>query len=397
MRRWTAACAIGVTLALGAACTAHAPAAEGPATTTTIPPGYPDHPVGDDAIRLNQIQLVGTHNSYHISPDPDLIGLLLQLAQSFPQIAGPLGDPNELAYTHASIPQQLARGTRTFELDIYPDPDGGKFAQPRVLSLLNYSDPLLPAGLDVPGFKVLHIADLDYRTQCVSLDVCLGELRDWSDAHPGHLPILLDLELKSDGLPADLGGTVPIPWDSTQFDALDTALRADLGDRLLTPDDVRGAAPDLHTAITTTGWPTLAASRGKFLFYLDNEDLRDAYLVGHPSLQGRVLFTSSGEGQPDGAVLKVNEPGDGTEIHDLVSQGYLVRTRADESLLGDTARRDVALGSGAQIVSTDFPVGEPQAGTGYTTDLGLPTQGRCNPVTTTGATCQQAAVVEPQP
>ena len=45
---------------------------------------------------------------------------------------------------------------------------------------------------------------------------------------------------------------------------------------------------DLHTAVTTTGWPTLAQSRGKFLFFLDNEDLRDAYLAGHPSLEGRV-------------------------------------------------------------------------------------------------------------
>ncbi len=181
------------------------------------------------------------------------------------------------------------------------------------------------------------------------------------------------------------------------LDALDAALRGGVGDRLITPDDVRGSAPDLHTAVTTTGWPTLAQSRGKFLFFLDNEDLRDAYLAGHPSLEGRVLFTSSGEGQPDGAVLKVNEPGDGSQIRDLVSQGYIVRTRADEALVGDpapTGRRRSR--PGAQIVSTDYPVGEPQPGTGYSADLGLPTQGRCNPVTTT-ASCQQATVVEPQP
>lgn len=107
------------------------------------------------------------------------------------------------------------------------------------------------------------------------------------------------------------------------------------------------------------------------------------------------MFTSSGEGQPDGAILKVNDPGDGTQIQSLVAQGYIVRTRADEALHGNVPRRDIALGSGAQIVHTDFPKGEPLVGSGYIVDLGLPVQGRCNPVTTTPATCDVPAVVEP--
>lgn len=139
---------------------------------------------------------------------------------------------------------------------------------------------------------------------------------------PGHLPVVVNLELKGDGLPEPLVGTPVLPFDSDLLDSLDAVLRAELGDRLITPDDVRDGAADLNTAITSTGWPTLAESRGKVLFFMDNADLHDSYLAGHPSLEGRVMFTSSGEGEPDGAILKINGPGDGSQIADLVAQGY---------------------------------------------------------------------------
>lgn len=383
------------------ACTVGPGPAPAAVTTTVVPPGYPTTPVGDDEVRLNHLQLIGTHNSYHVAPARPVLDLLTNAANSFPQIADALGNPRSLDYTHASLPQQLARGTRTFELDIYADPDGGRFAEPLLEQLPGLADPQLPAGLDEPGFKVLHIADVDWRTRCVSLQVCLGEIRAWSDANPGHLPVIINLELKSGGLPPPLVGTPVLPFDGPMLDAVDAELRTALGDRLLTPDDVRGPAADLHTAITTTGWPTVAASRGKVLFFMDNADLRPTYLTGHPTLEDRVMFTSSGEGQPDGAILKENDPGDGTRIAQLVAEGYIVRTRADadsvQAWADDHTQADSALASGAQIVHTDYPVGEPYAATGYRVAFDLPVQGRCDPVNTTITTCQQVAVVEPAP
>jgi hypothetical protein len=397
-RRAVSVAALGSVLIAGACAPPENDPRSAPVTTTTIPAGYPASPVGDDQIRLNQIQLVGTHNSYHIAPSPQVLGLLEQAAQSFPQIAGPLGDPASLGYTHASIPQQLARGIRTFEFDVWADPTGGRFEHPWLATTFGYTDPLFPAGMDQPGFKVFHIVDLDWRTECSTLQLCLGAIRAWSDANPGHLPVIINLEMEQNALPSPIPGTQVLPYDSSTFDALDAELRAALGDRIMTPDDVRGSAPDLRTAITTTGWPTLAASRGKVLFFMDNAELRTTYLAGHPSLAGRVMFTSSGEGQPDGAILKENDPGDGTHIAQLVQQGYIVRTRADADLapvLSGTDQSAAALASGAQVVHTDFPVGEPAAN-GYQVNLGLPVQGRCNPVNTTPATCTQAAVVELQ-
>lgn len=400
-RRRVAAASAAAVLVLGASAgCVPTDALPGPATTTTLPSGTSTTPVGDDLVRLNQIQMIGSHNSYHVAPPTAILDLLRWAASVAPDVAGHLGDPGSLDYTHATIDQQLLRGLRTFELDIYADPDGGRFSKPILMGLVGGSDPLLPTGLDVPGFKILHVADLDWRSRCSSLAVCLGIMRQWSDAHPGHLPVVIDLELKGSGLPAPFTGTPVLPFDAARLDAVDVALRSGLGDKLLTPDDVRGEAPDLRTALTTTGWPTVHDSRGKFLVFMDNDDTRADYLAGHPSLHGRVMFTSSGDGQPDGAILKLNEPGDGSEIAAKVAEGYLVRTRADADLLeawhDDVTRRDVAFASGAQVIHSDFPQGEPWMN-GYEVTFGTPVAARCNPVNTAPTSCTPQALVEPSP
>ena len=64
-------------------------------------------------------------------------------------------------------------------------------------------------------------------------------------------------------------------------------------------------------------------------------------------------------------------------------QGYYVRTRADSNLRegreGITARREEALASGAQIVTTDFPPGEAHPETGYVVEFNPPAAARANP------------------
>ena len=357
--------------------------------------GEPTAPAGDDLVRLNELQFIGTHNSYKSAPDTAIYNWLTLGASAVPQIAGALGDPAQLNYARAALPVQLQRGVRSFELDIFADPQGGAFSRPLLNSLLNLGLPR-PVGVDAPGMKVLHVQDIDYRSTCPTLVACLGQLKAWSDATPGHLPVVINIELKDDALPAPFDGTQLTPFDATQLDAVDAEIRSVLGDRLITPDDVRGGAADLRTAVTTTGWPTVADSRGRFLFFMDNANKRDLYLDGHPSLAGRVMFTSSGEGQPDGAVVKENEPGDGTRLRQLVDAGYLVRTRADADVVSPSAAtRDVALASGAQIVHTDFPPGESKVGSGYVVSFGTRVSARCNPVLTTAATCLPAVAVEP--
>lgn len=375
------------------------------AAVACTPPGGPTGPVdpepsvpsGDDAIGLNQLQYLGSHNSYKIGPQADLLLMLGLGAAALPDLAGSGLDPAQLNYTHRPLTQQLDSGIRSFELDVWADPTGGRFAAPLAAQL---SGQPWPSGVDAPGFKVLHIQEIDYRSTCPTLDGCLQEMRAWSDAHPGHLPITINLELKADPLPAPFDVTPIQPFDAPTLDALDADLHSQIGDRLITPDEVRGTAADLRAAVTDPdsggGWPSVADSRGRFLLFLDNGgSVAERYLDGHPSLAGRVLFTSDGFGRDDAAVLKVNEPGDGSEISALVAQGFLVRTRADADVVNPGADRTAALASGAQMVHSDFPAGEPQFGTGYQVSFPTRVQARCNPVNTTSATCTAAAAVEP--
>ena len=365
-------------------------------TAAPTRPVEPTVPVGDDALGINQLQYLGTHNSYNLGPSAGLLLALDAGTGLFPDIAGAGLDPAQLAYSHRPLPQQLNSGLRTFELDVYADPEGGRFAKPLAAQILH--EPF-PVGVSQPGMKVLHIQEINYRSTCPTLINCLTQLRDWSDAHPAHLPFIINIEMKEDELPAPFNVTPIQKFDATQLAALDAEIRSVVGDRLITPDDVRGSAQDLRTAVTTTGWPSVADSRGKFLLFMDNAGtVRDTYLQLHPGLGGAVLFTSSGFGQPDAGVLKLNEPGDGSQIRSLVQQGYLVRTRADENVVApDPAQRDAALSSGGQVVHSDFPNGEAKFGTGYVVSFPTRVQARCNPVNTTPATCTPAAAVEPAP
>jgi len=333
----------------------------------------------DDCIRLNQIQVLGTHNSYHVAGTPAMQAALGERARN-------------LDYTHRPLVEQLTTlNIRKFELDVFADPDGGLFASPTALKTIEGLEPPGPE-MRAPGFKVLHVPDVDFRTTCATLTRCLTIIRDWSRAHPAHVPIMIMIEAKDQPLddPDKRRYVTPLPIDAVALRALDVEIRSVFaGDHVITPDRVRGAHPTLAAAVQKDGWPTLRASRGKVMFALDNTDHhRDVYLEGNPSLEGRVLFVSSTAGDPSAAFIKMNEAlgEDEERIRQNVKKGFLVRTRSDiptdEARSGSTTRRDSAFRSGAQFVSTDYPEPSP-FGSGYRAFLpgAEKAAARCNPVT----------------
>jgi hypothetical protein len=127
---------------------------------------------------------------------------------------------------------------------------------------------------------------------------------------------------------------------------------------------------------------------------MDLRSVGPLYLEGHPNLRGRVLFTNAAPGQPDAAFTEEND-GTEQEIAALVRQGYLVRTRTDadtkEARSGSTARRDHAMASGAQMLSTDYPKAEPASWTGYSVSFPGGAMARCNPVARNAA-CNDATL-----
>lgn len=350
----------------------------------------------DECVRLNELQMLGTHNSYHVQPHADLVEAL----RSYDSTWG-----KNLAYTHRPLSEQLEDlGIRQIELDVFADPEGGHYAEPLGRTLAGHEPEVADSIMQEPGYKVLHVQDVDYRTTCPTLVRCLDEVRTWSRKNPEHVPIMVLLEVKDGALPDTMGFdfTEPIPVGKEELDALDEEIRSVLDpDHLITPDEVRGDDETLDEAIRNEGWPRLAEARGRILVALDNTgEHRDLYLDEHPVLQDRVMFASSPPGEPSAAFIKMNDPlGKNTAlIQERVQAGYLIRTRADvptrQARSGDTTRRDSALSSGAQYVSTDYPESSPFDSTYVVTLPGAEgSSARCNPVNRPSG-CRASVIVE---
>jgi predicted alpha-1,2-mannosidase len=343
-------------------------------------------------VQMNQIQVVGTHNSYHAGIAPSEAKVWQRkYAKAY------LG----LEYKHPSLTAQLDGGARQLELDVYADAKGGRYAHPAGPGMvaaagLPADAPFDPEALMAkPGFKVMHVQDVDYRSNCQPFTACLAEIRAWSKAHPRHVPIYILVETKQ-GVPPGLKLTEPEPFTPAAFDALDAEIRSVFpADEMVTPDDVRGIYATLEEAVLAGNWPSLDSARGKVVFLMDQRPVGPVYLEGHPSLRGRVLFTNAQPGQPDAAFIEKND-GPAGEIAELVRMGYLVRTRTDadtkEARTNDMARRDAMVASGAQILSTDYPAAEPAMWDGhYFVALPGAKVARCDPVNAP-AGCAQTVV-----
>jgi hypothetical protein len=302
-------------------------------------PGEFEYPL-DETLRFNHLQAKGTHNSYHVAPDP------LELA--------------EWNYTHAPLDVQLGdQGVRQFELD---------------LNVNVFDD----------RFEVFHFINVDDTTTCFLFVDCLRDLKSWSDDNPAHHPIVIMLELKD-------------PFDAGYAEHFFALFESELlsvwpEDRLVTPDLVRGDYGSLREAVAAEGWPTLATLRGRALFFfLDTAEHRSFYTHGDTSLDGRPAFVVADLDQPYAAVTKMDNPIAGaTQIAEAAAAGLLIRTRVDD--LGDDGpvideqRLAAALPSAAHFLSTDSP-----------TLLALPdgAPSRCNPVTAP-AECTSLAIEDPQ-
>lgn len=294
----------------------------------------------DDVLRLNHLQAKGTHNSYH-QPTADA-------AQIAP-----------LNYTHQPLDVQLdAEGVRQVELDTH----------------WNTAKSVM---------EVYHLYLVDEGTSCRLFTDCLKVMKKWSDAHPAHHPIFIQIEPKDSPPDAD--------YAEAYFGNLEgEVLKVFPRERVLTPDDVRGQVATLRDAIAKNGWPTLGSARGKIAFFIDNgTSLRGFYTHGGKDLDGRLMFIDADPTDPWAGIILANDPvGGAARIAEALAGGLIVRTRADgdnvEPFAGDTSTRDAAFASGAQFISTDYPVavtGVPMTGAPYVVEIPEGAPSRCNPVT----------------
>ena len=103
-----------------------------------------------DPLRINHIQMKGTHNSYHVEP-----------------LVSPT---REYMYTHEPLDVQASQlGVRQFEIDVWWDIR--------------------------EGLRVYH-NQYDSGTTCPTFEDCLGTLLSWSNDNPMHHTLFIWIEPK---------------------------------------------------------------------------------------------------------------------------------------------------------------------------------------------------------
>ncbi|MBN3582785.1 phosphatidylinositol-specific phospholipase C1-like protein [Algoriphagus aestuarii] len=305
-------------------------------------------------LKLNEIQVIGSHNSYKSQMAPELLDYLSKVNPSASQ---------SLEYSHIPLESQLDMGLRNLELDVFHDPEGGRYSNPKGLEIIKNAGGNIPdydpnGALPQPGLKLFHIQDLDFQSHFLLFADALKALRSWSEANPDHIPVFVLINAKDGNIP----GTRPVlPFTAAALDSIDLEIRTYLGmDHLIIPDDVRGNFKDLESAVLAGNWPLLDKVRGKFLFVLDeNEEKIDRYLTAKPELKNAILFVNKKEGNPTAGFRIINNAEkDEDYIRDLVRKGYMIRTRADsdtkQARSNDYSTFEKAKASGAQVISTDY-------------------------------------------
>ena len=293
----------------------------------------------DDRLRFNHVQAKGTHNSYHVEPDTIF--------------------SDEHRYTHAPLDVQLAdQGVRQFEIDLHLRED--------------------------QGFEVFHLPLIDPDTTCRRFMDCLALTRAWSDANPGHLPIVFWLEPKDEADdPALDPEMIPIEGHYDELEA--EILSVWPAERILAPDDLRRGLDTLPEAVAAHGWPTLGELRGKAIFsMLDSGEHREAYAAGSPNLNGKLMFVDASDPTDAyAAMFKINNAvSDAERVRTLLEQGFVVTSNTDgvDRSDEDNAKKLAAtLAAGSHFISSDLPA--PVDGHEYWFDMPGGAPARCNPLT----------------
>lgn len=288
---------------------------------------FVDFPLDTD-VKLNEIQMIATHNSYKKMPDR----LRWLCIAGYDKVWA-----DRLRYEHDTLTNQFNRGVRSIELDVRKRKN---------------------------RFELTHIPLVDDRATSPDFALALEEIKLWSDNNQGHMPLMVMIELKKDW---EILDPAIQTFNPEILDELDDTLRASFDEgQILLPDDVRVEGYTLEESILNNGWPRLQDVRGKIMFImLPSKAFRDMYLDGHESLKGRVMFAASTPGQPEAAVIFSEQP-EVEKIKELAKKNYIVRTRADAHSVVDSTRTENSLISGGHILSTDFPPGEPDAKTDFT-------------------------------
>lgn len=138
-----------------------------------------------------------------------------------------------------------------------------------------------------------HIQMWDQLSHCVCYHQCLQNIKNWSDQNPEHFPLYIILEPKS--MPGPIGED---SWARNNEPTLENLLLLEqqiiqiFGDKIVTPDALRGDKETVHENIMNGQMPSLDDMKGRVFFLLwDMDEIRDFYQKDTNGLRGRAFFT----------------------------------------------------------------------------------------------------------
>ena len=278
----------------------------------------------NESLRLNDIQVLATHNSYKTMPN-------MYISKPLLWIAG-----ERVRNGHYEMPYlttQLDNGIRGLELDI-----------------TKYGD----------EFILMHDPITDWRTNGSDFVLALEEINIWMDNNPNHIPIHIMLQVRS-------SWTIFSPkfGKVRQGDLLmmDDILSNAFGDeRIIKPSDVIGEQDiTLKQAVEDNGWPLLSDCLGKIYFTIlfDGDTTEQEYVNIDPTFktQKSFIFTRPHEDNKDYAAIILSDGPFNDRLPELINGNYIVRSRIDVQYGYALERHRQAIEVGAQILATDYPEG----------------------------------------
>lgn len=278
-------------------------------------------------VKINEIAIVGTHNSYQplaTAPKRALMKTLHII--SFGKVE------NKAIFEMDTFTDQLEQGVRNLEIDIVT----------------------VDAG-DV-NFVVTHQPIIDNVSSAHDFTKALEEIAMWSDNNPNHLPIYLLIEPKGDVVSINNMKNFSVDY-ALEFDKV---LREKLGDKLLTPQQAMGEYETLEAMRNADAWPTLEQAQGKVIVLMHPCSITQEYIDTDTSIKTQAMFPML---RPDNidksyaSFILDNSPESALENNKITidEKNLMVRTRADDYPDFSNERYDFANNCGSHIITTDYP------------------------------------------
>ncbi len=283
----------------------------------------------EDGIKLNEIAILGTHNSYQTLATAEtrfLMGIIDAITLK------KLG-LNTFDFEMDTLTEQLEMGVRNVEIDIETLDKDNKIE-----------------------FKVTHNSLIDNASSAYDFEKALKEIKMWSDNNPNHIPVIIIVEPKS--FVIEINGMKKFSLEYAK--ELEKIVADTLGESLLTPADMLRDYESFKEMREKDDWISLKEAQGKILVLLHDCDVTESYIALDETIRTQKMFPMlryDDRNESYTSFILENDPwnADSRKAESIDECKLIIRTRADKYPNYSAERYEVTENCGSQIITTDFP------------------------------------------